>query len=150
MIWLPKDFVEFLQLLNSNDVEYLVIGGYAVGLYGYPRATVDLDVWVASTPANAAKLVSVLRQFGFDTPALSPELFTQKNKVIRMGNPPIRIEILTTISGVEFSACYARRNPVNLAGLTVDFIHPADLITNKRAAGRHKDLDDLENLPPPG
>jgi predicted nucleotidyltransferase len=148
MIQLPKDFVEFLQLLNSNEVEYLVVGGYAVGLYGYPRATVDLDVWVASTPWNAGKLVSVLKQFGFDTPVLSPELFTQKNKVIRMGNPPIRIEILTTISGVEFPSCYARRNPVTLGGTVVNFIHPKDLLVNKQAAGRHKDLNDLDNLPP--
>jgi hypothetical protein len=148
MIQLPKDFVEFLQLLNSNEVEYLVIGGYAVGLYGYPRATVDLDVWVASNPRNAGKLVKVLKQFGFGTPSLSLELFTQRNKVIRMGNPPIRIEILTTISGVEFPSCYARRNPVILEGMVVNFIHPEDLLVNKRAAGRHKDLNDLENLPP--
>jgi len=75
-------------------------------------------------------------------------LFTQKNKVIRMGNPPIRIEILTTISGVEFPSCYARRNPVTLGGTVVNFIHPKDLLVNKQAAGRHKDLNDLDNLPP--
>lgn len=84
---LPPDFKEFLKLLKAHDVRYLLIGGYAVGYHGYPRATEDLDIWVAIHPDNAQKLVSVLKIFGFDDPVLTPELFLQKPKIIRMGFP---------------------------------------------------------------
>jgi hypothetical protein len=89
-------------LLNLKQVEYLLIGGYAVSYYGYPRATGDMDVWIAINPQNAAKVVEVLKEFGFDVANLSVDLFLQENKVIRMGIPPLRLELLTTISGVEF------------------------------------------------
>ena len=105
MILLPPDFKEFLQLLNRYEVEYLLIGGYAVGYHGYPRATGDMDVWVATTPANAAKLLTVLSDFGFGATGATVELFQQPQKVIRMGNPPLRIEVLTSISGVDFATC---------------------------------------------
>ena len=106
---LPPDFKEFLRLLKEHDVRYLLIGGYAVGYHGYPRATEDLDIWVAIHPENAQKLVSVLKKFGFDDPALIPELFLQKPKIVRMGYPPMRLEITTSISGVEFDECYQAR-----------------------------------------
>ncbi len=144
---LPPDFREFLRLLNSFGVEYLVVGGYAVGYYGYPRATADMDLWVRVARDNADRLVTVLRAFGFDTPALSADLFLQDNQVIRLGNPPFRIEILTTVSGVQFSECYPSRVTVRLDDLDVPLINLHDLKANKRAAGRHKDLDDLEHLP---
>ena len=99
---LPPDFKDFLRLLNLKQVEYLLIGGYAVSYYGYPRATGDMDVWIAINPQNAAKVVEVLKEFGFDVANLSVDLFLQENKVIRMGIPPLRLELLTTISGVEF------------------------------------------------
>ncbi len=103
---LPPDFKEFLKLLKEHDVRYLLIGGYAVGYHGYPRATEDFDIWVAIHPDNARKLVTVLKIFGFDDPALKPELFLQKPKIIRMGSPPMRLEIPMSISGVEFDECY--------------------------------------------
>jgi hypothetical protein len=106
---LPPDFKEFLRLLNSNQVEYLLVGGYAVGYHGYPRATSDMDIWVAANKQNGAKLVSVLKEFGFDLPELSSELFQDPNKVIRMGLPPIRIELITSIDGVSFDECYLSR-----------------------------------------
>ena len=109
MIQLPPDFKEFLRLLNSNQVEYLVVGGYAVGYHGYSRATADLDIWIATGHENASKIVSVLRQFGFAVPDLSPTLFLEEDRVIRMGVPPIRIDVLTSISGVGFAECYAER-----------------------------------------
>ena len=146
-IHLPPDFKEFLQLLNSHQVEYLLIGGYAVGYYGYPRATVDMDVWIATHPQNAEKLVAVLRAFGFAVPELSADLFLQKNKVVRMGVPPVRIEILTTISGVDFEACYAEREVDVVDGVEVHFLGLEHLKANKKASGRHKDLSDLEHLP---
>ncbi|NIP26785.1 MAG: hypothetical protein GWO38_23920 [Phycisphaerae bacterium] len=144
---LPPDFKEFLQLLNSHQVEYLVIGGYAVGYYGYPRATADMDVWIAIHAQNAERLVAALKEFGFDVPELSTNLFLQENQVIRMGVPPVRIEILTTISGVTFETCYAERTVDIIEGVEINFISLPDLKINKKASGRYKDLSDLENLP---
>ena len=144
---LPPDFSEFLRLLNAHQVEYLLIGGYAVAYHGYPRATADMDIWIATHPRNAARVVAALKEFGFDVPALSVELFQTENQIVRMGNPPVRIEIATGISGVSFAECYAARVIDVLDGLEVSLISLHDLKRNKRASGRHKDLDDPENLP---
>jgi len=146
MIRLPKDFKEFLQLLNDHHVEYLLVGGYAVGYHGYPRATVDLDIWVAVTPRNARQLVEVFREFGFDVKGLKEDLFLQENKIIRIGEPPLRIEVMTSVSGVDFDACYQQRINDTIDGIRVNFINRENLKANKLAAGRHKDLNDLENL----
>jgi predicted nucleotidyltransferase len=146
-IELHPDFKDFLRLLNSREVEYLVVGGYAVGYYGYPRATGDLDVWIAVNETNAEKTAQVLREFGMPKAEATKDLFTQTNKIIRMGVPPVRIEIITGASGVEFAACYSRRELVDLGGILVNFISLDDLKANKKAAGRHKDLEDFERLP---
>lgn len=143
-IQLPQDFKEFLRLLNSNGVEYLLIGGYAVNYYRYPRTTGDMDLWVSSTPENALRVASSLSQFGFSQ--AKPELFTNPDSVVRMGVPPLRIEILTSISGCEFSQCFARRRVDDLDGVLVNLISLEDLRTNKRACARVKDLMDLEHL----
>ena len=147
MIHLPPDFKEFLKLLNAHQVEYLLIGGYAVGYHGYPRATADMDIWIAMNPANAEKIVAVLKEFGFNLPDLSPELFLKEWQVIRLGVPPVRIEIATTISGVNFSVCYAENVLSELDGEQVKVIDLKHLKINKKASGRHQDLADLENLP---
>lgn len=144
---LPPDFREFLKLLNDAEVEYLLIGGYAVGYHGYPRTTADMDVWVAISAANAARLVDVFHRFGMRDARLTPELFLQSGKIIRMGVPPMRIEVLTEIDGVDFDECYARRERVTMDGLNVNLISLTHLRKNKQASGRHKDLDDLEHLP---
>lgn len=144
---LPPDFKEFLQLLNAHQVEYLLIGGYAVGYHGYPRATADMDIWVAINPQNAKKMVAVLDEFGFGTPELSADLFLKEDQIVRMGVPPIRVEILTTISGVKFETCYAERVVDMIDDVDVNLISLANLKANKQASGRHKDLNDLENLP---
>jgi predicted nucleotidyltransferase len=144
---LPADFREFLRLLNEARVEYLLIGGYAVGYHGYPRTTADMDVWVAISSGNAARLVEVFRRFGMDDPDLTADLFLQRGKIVRMGVPPMRIEVLTAIDGVTFAESFARREAIVLDGLRVNMISLADLRKNKRASGRHKDLDDLEHLP---
>ena len=143
---LPDDFKEFLKLLNAQEVEYLLIGGYAVGYYGYPRVTADIDIWIAINPQNAAKVVAALKDFGFDLPELSDELFLKENQIIRMGVPPLRIEITTGISGVDFHDCFAERQTVGLEDVEVKLISLKHLKINKRASGRHKDLNDLENL----
>ena len=145
-IKLPPDFAEFLKLLTAHNVEYLLIGGYAVGYYGYPRATNDMDIWIARHPANAARMVAALRAFGFDTPQLSANLFLEGENIVRLGVPPIRIEILTAISGVNFAECYAARVFTNMDGVAVNLISLPHLKINKQASGRHKDLDDLEHL----
>ncbi len=146
-IELPLDFKEFLKLLNEKGVRYLLIGGYAVGYHGYPRATNDMDIWIAVHPDNAERIVTVLREFGFDLPELTPDLFLQKDKIIRMGNPPMRLEISTGISGVEFEESYTSRIVDTLDGVEVNIIDLPHLKANKKAAGRLKDLADLENLP---
>ena len=144
---LPDDFKEFLRLLGSNAIEYLLIGGYAVNIYGYVRTTNDLDVWVNVTPENAAKIDRALRQFGFAGTTLTPDLFLAPNNIVRMGLPPVRIEILTSVSGVEFEACYAEKEMIRMEDLVVPVISLARLRQNKAASGRTKDLADLENLP---
>jgi hypothetical protein len=146
-IHLPQDFKEFLKLLNAHRVEYLLIGGYAVGYFGYPRATADMDIWIAINPENAEKIVIVLKEFGFNLPDLSPDLFLKEWQIIRLGEPPVRIEIATTISGVNFRECYAEKVTGELDGEQVNLISLNHLKINKKASGRHQDLADLENLP---
>ena len=146
MIQLPAEFKEFLKLLNSHRVEYLLIGGYAVGYHGYPRATGDMDLWVAIRQNNAEKLVVVLKEFGFTSPQLSTDIFLQEDQIIRMGVPPMRIELLTTISGVDFDSCYSERIVDVIDNVEVHIINLKHLKQNKQASGRHKDLDDLQYL----
>jgi len=146
-IELPPDFKEFLKLLSAHKVEYLLIGGYAVGYHGYPRATHDMDIWIAVYPENAKRVTSALREFGFDLPELSPDLFLKNQSIVRMGVPPLQIEIATTISGVDFKECYRKRVTEVMDGIEVNLISLDQLKVNKRASGRHKDLDDLEHLP---
>jgi hypothetical protein len=135
-----------LKLLNEHDVKYLLVGGWAVGYYGYVRATADMDVWVASERDNAERLVQALREFGFDVAELNAELFLVENRVIRMGVPPIRIEVLTSISGVEFEQCYAERVVERWDEIEVSIISLPRLKQNKQASGRLKDRVDLEHL----
>lgn len=146
-IELPPDFKEFLSLLRSHGVEYLLIGGYAVGYHGYPRATQDMDIWIAIHPQNAKRMVAALQEFGFDTPELSVDLFLQDKSIVRMGIPPMRIEVVTTISGVRFEECYVERVVTTIDEVEVNLISLHHLKVNKKASGRYKDLDDLEHLP---
>jgi predicted nucleotidyltransferase len=145
-IRLPADFRDFLKLLNSHQVDYLLIGGYAVSFHGFYRTTADIDFWVAVSPANAAKLVQLIREFGFETPELSEALFLTKGRIIRMGIEPTRIELLTEISGCEFDQCYKNRIDASIDGIPVKIINRADLISNKLKSGRLKDLLDVQKL----
>ncbi len=146
-IQLPPDFKEFLKLLNSKDVKYLIVGGYAVGYHGYPRATGDIDIWIESVADNANRLVDTLQEFGFKSPDLSPSIFLEYDKIIRMGEPPIRIELFTSLPGVKFAECYENRTRDTIDEIQVNIISLKDLRLNKKASARHKDLNDLENLP---
>jgi hypothetical protein len=146
-IVLPPDFKEFLNLLKSNNIRYLLIGGYAVGYHGYPRSTNDMDIWIAIDPKTAELMVLALKEFGFDTPQLSEKLFLKEKNIVRMGIAPMRVEILTTISGVNFEECFQQRIVDEIDGIEVNIINLKHLKINKKASGRHKDLDDFENLP---
>lgn len=146
MIEFPRDFKEFLQLLNSKKIEYLVIGGYAVGYHGYPRATGDMDIWIDINDQNATKMVDALKEFGFDPPELKKEIFLKEQKVIRMGVPPMRLEILTSIDGVNFKNCFNNRIVADFGDFKVNFISKDDLLINKRASGRPQDIVDFEKL----
>jgi len=148
-IELPSDFREFLKLLNVHGVEYLLIGGYAVIYHGYPRATQDLDIWIAIHPENAKRVVETLQDFGFASPELTPGLFLKDDSIVRMGMPPIRLEITTKISGIDFEKTYPNRVVDEMDGVPVNIISLKDLRRNKQASGRHKDLNDLENLKRP-
>lgn len=146
-IRLPTDFKEFLQLLNAARVDYLVVGGYAVGIYGYPRSTGDLDIWVAIDEENASRLGQVLEQFGFAADSIRSHLLLKEGRILRMGVPPLRIEVITRASGVSFHDCYEARMVTFIDGVEVSVIGLDHLKANKRAAGRPKDLADLDNLP---
>ncbi len=143
---LNQDFKEFIQSLNDNRVRYLVIGGYAVAFHGHPRYTKDMDVWIAMNPDNAAKMVKALEQFGFGSLGLKAEDFLVPDQIIQLGYAPNRIDLLTTLAGVEFENCYASRVEVEIDEIKANFIDLDNLKRNKKATGRHQDLADLENL----
>jgi hypothetical protein len=144
---LPPDFSEFLSLLNCHDVDYLLVGGFAVGFHGYPRATSDLDIWIRSSRENATRIVAALRAFGFDTPNLNEDLFLQRRRIVRMGHPPMRIELMNDIDGVTFEDCRPGAILADFDGIQVPVIGLSDLKRNKLASGRPKDIDDLQQLP---
>lgn len=148
---LNKDFKEFAELLNSTGVDYLVVGGYALAAYGHPRYTGDLDIWVRRSSGNAGKLLEALRQFGFGTLGLTEGDFLLPDRVIQLGYPPARIDLLTSKDGVEFDSCFAARVIMDVNGTSLPFIGLDDFRSNKRASGRARDLADLESLDePPG
>jgi hypothetical protein len=169
---LSSNFKHFLRLLNTRQVEYLLVGGYAVGYYGYTRPTKDLDVWTGTDPANAAKLVSVCKEFGGELPALTTEPFLEEWRIIEIHIPPISveirkpiigsrpemlrritgtraeaIEILTVQSGVNFADCYPDRVVDMVDGVEVNIISLAHLKTLKRSGNRPEDIQDLAHLP---
>jgi hypothetical protein len=147
MVKLPPDFKEFLSLLHTHRVKYLLVGGYAVAAHGYPRFTGDMDVWIQTNTVNAENVLKVCREFGFDVLNLRVELFTDPKQMTRMGHPPLRIEILNSVSGLSFDAAWENRISEVWDGVPVFLISLEDLRTNKLASGRLKDLADLENLP---
>ena len=140
------DFKEFVELLNKHGVEYLIVGGYAVGLHGHPRYTGDIDFWIRPDRANAERLLKAVADFGLTILNIPIEELVTPGKVFQLGRQPNRIDILNTIDGVEFAGCYERRATFELEGVLMPFIGLDDLKENKRASGRHKDLADLEVL----
>ena len=141
-----QDFREFLELLIKNKAEYLIVGGYAVGIHGHPRYTGDLDIWLNATTLNAEQILRSVNQFGFSSFKLTQEDFTKPGNVIQLGYPPLRIDLLTEIDGVTFEECFRNRKEVIIDDLTVNFIGYKDLLKNKKESGRPRDIDDIDHL----
>ena len=143
---LNRDFREFIQSLNDNQVRYLVVGGYAVAFHGHPRYTKDIDIWIEMTQENAKNVIKSLEQFGFGSLGLRKEDFLIPDQTIQLGYLPNRIDLITTLSGVDFATCYSSRVKIELDGIQIDFIDIENLKKNKQASGRLQDLADIESL----
>jgi len=141
---LPDDFKEFIQCLNSNNVRYLLVGGWAVGMYGNPRATKDIDFLVAIDNDNLANLQNALLAFG--APPIDLERFKEKGNVIRMGSSPILIDIINEADGIDIDECYQRRKIMKIENIDISIISVNDLIKNKKSSGRTMDIADAERL----
>lgn len=142
----PPDFREFVQLLEKNEVAYIIVGGYAVGYHGYPRFTGDLDIWLKVSADNAAKIVAAINQFGMGSLGLTEADFLIHDNIIQIGFPPLRIDLLSDIDGVSFDECYINKVRANHDGFVYNIISYDDLIKNKKASNRGKDIGDIENL----
>ena len=141
-----QDFREFIELLIKNRVEYLIVGGYAVGIHGHPRYTGDLDIWLNPTSKNAESILKSVNEFGFSSFKLTLADFTTPGNVIQLGYPPLRIDLLTEIDGVTCEECFKNRKEVLIEDLNVNFIGYNDLLKNKKESGRPRDIDDIDNL----
>lgn len=142
------DFKDFIEILNKFEVEYILIGGYAVVLHGYHRTTGDLDIWVNPTEENYKKLVNAFSFFGFPTNAIGLNKFLGKEiyYVFTFGRPPLAIDVVTSIQGVEFQDAIQNADDIHVQGIHVKLLSLPHLILAKKASGRFKDFDDLENL----
>jgi len=143
---LSPDFKEFIKLLNDHNVKYLIVGGYALAFHGHPRYTKDIDVWIESSMDNADKLLKVLSDFGFESIELSSSDFLVSDNVIQLGLPPNRIDILTSVDGINFGESSSKAKVITIDNIAIHLIGINDLITNKMASGRLQDLADVEKL----
>lgn len=143
---LNRNFLEFIRLLEENGVKYLVVGGYAVGVHGFPRYTGDLDVYVAISGENAERMLKVFSAFGFTDLDVKKEDFLMEDFVIEIGREPLKIQVITGIDGVTFEECYRGKVLVKEGDLEIPFIGREQLLKNKAASPRAKDKIDLEEL----
>lgn len=145
MIFEP-DFRDFIELLNEHQVDYMIIGAHALAYHGRPRHTGDLDIWIKPSSENASKMIVVLNDFGFGSLGLTEHDFLKDNYVTQLGYPPLRIDILNAISGVDFDEAYNNKIEGDVDGLKINFINVEEFIRNKEATGRQKDLGDIASL----
>jgi len=143
---LNSDYKEMLQILLENEVRFLIVGAYAMGAHGYPRATGDLDIWVEASEKNSRKVYKSLTRFGSPLSQLTEESFCEAGIVFQIGVAPRRIDILTHIDGVRFDDAYEAKEVIELEGLRIPFLSKEDLLTNKKATGRQRDKLDVDNL----
>lgn len=141
-----QDFKEFLALLDANEVEFMIVGGYALAYHGAPRYTGDIDVFVKPDLKNAKRIIKVLEEFGFSSLELSFDDFQKEDNVIQLGLPPVRIDIVTSISGVSWEEADATKEPGLYGDVPVFYIGKNQYIANKKAIGRAKDIADIEAL----
>jgi hypothetical protein len=146
MLNIPIDFKEFIALLNESSVRYLIVGGYAVAFHGLPRSTGDMDFLLDRSIENARLVVQCLQRFGFDDLGISTDDLTSQDRIIQIGYPPLRIDLLTSIDGVSFDEAWKGRIETEVDGMTVHFISRAHLIRNKKISGRTQDKADIEHL----
>lgn len=143
---IQKDFRDLLALFNELGVEYLIVGAYALAFHGVPRFTGDMDIFVKPDQKNAERILLALRRFGFNFPNLTAEDFQNPDKVVQLGVPPVRIDLITSITGVSWDEAETHKMPGNFGDLSVHYLGREQYIINKRATGRKKDLADLEAL----
>jgi hypothetical protein len=141
-----EDFVDLLQAFVSHDVRFLIVGAYALGVHGRPRATGDLDVWIDATPSNADRVMQALAAFGAPLTDVTAADFARPGIVFQMGLPPVRIDVLTELTGLAFADAWPTRVRAPFGPVQVDVIGREAFIANKRATGRAKDLGDVESL----
>ena len=140
------DYIDMLKCLNKADVDYILVGGWAVNMYGYIRATVDLDIWILADADNAKKVYSAVAEFGAPVAEMKPEEFAEYGMIFQIGVAPCRVDIISKISGVSYADAVTRAVPKTIDGIPVRIISLEDLIANKKASGRAKDLADVEVL----
>jgi len=143
---IENDFKEFIALLNKHSVRYLIVGGYAFSFHAEPRFTKDIDFFIDGTEDNADRLLKVLSEFGFESLGLTKEEFINPGDVIQLGVDPVRIDLMTSATGIDFVSCWENRVTGNYGDIPAYFISKADLIHNKAAIGRKQDLSDIEKL----
>lgn len=143
---LAQDFEDFVSLLNDHSVRYMVVGGYALAFHGKPRHTGDLDIWIGISEQNAEKMLHVVTDFGLGSLGFTLDDFLKEGYITQIGYPPLRIDILNSIDGVEFDEAYKNKQEIDLDGLTVVYIGLNDFIQNKTASGRARDLSDIKEL----
>lgn len=141
-----KDFEDFIDLCNKYELEYLVIGGFAVSVHGYPRTTKDLDVCINKTEENAEKILKILNDFGFGSLNFKMEDFLKDDMIAQLGYPPIRIDILNDLNGIDFNFAFINKRIVKMNGVPTNFIGYNELLVNKEKAGRDQDLLDIKKL----
>ena len=143
---LSKDFEEFMELLNEHQVEYMVVGGYALAFHGRPRYTGDIDIWINNSDTNAKKMIRVVNDFGLGSLGLRKEDFIKEGGITQIGYPPLRIDILNGIDGVDFKDAIGNRKVIKLNSILIYYIGKEDFIKNKLASGRPQDLNDIKGL----
>ena len=143
---LETDFIDFVNLCNKYEVEYLVIGGYAVSIHGYPRSTKDLDICIKISEQNALKMVQVINDFGFASLKLTKEDFLKRDFITQLGHEPVRIDILNDLDGVPFEDAWINKRVVDFEGSKINFIGYAELLKVKEKAGRPQDIADISKL----
>lgn len=143
---LDPDFEDFIQFLNQYEVDYMIVGGYAMAFHGSPRYTGDLDIWIDISESNAEKMILVITAFGFASLGFEKKDFLKENLINQIGYPPLRIDILTNIDGIDFKEAYSKKQVIEIEDLKANYIGLRDLIQNKKASGREKDIVDVNTL----